>query len=106
MSSYIRQFTEELATEWGVPTKTLRKTLWLKHDHEFQKAYIAQYREQHPEETKTQRLKDWQTFKERNPERWRAINNAAVKRYFQKQKLRKAAEQQALQEAEKEGTHE
>lgn len=99
------ELIRQLAKDWGIPPKLLRRTLWKRNNREFQAEYIARYREQHPEETKAQRLKDWQTFKERNPERWREINRLARKRYCERMKLRKAAEQEALRKAKKEGMH-
>lgn len=91
MERYTKQFVEELAQEWGVPLKLLRKSLGLRNDREYQKKYISLYRDRHPEETKAQRLKDWQSFKERNPERWRKINREAKRRSREKKRLVEAA---------------
>lgn len=91
MDVYTKKIVKELAQEWGVPIKMLRKSLGLRNDREYQKKYISLYRDQHPEETKAQRLKDWQSFKERNPERWREINREAKRRSREKKRLLEAA---------------
>jgi len=91
MDVYTKKIVKELAQEWGVPIKMLRKSLGLRNDREYQKKYISLYRDQHPEETKAQRLKDWQSFKERNPERWREINREAKRRSREKKRLVEAA---------------
>lgn len=59
--------------------------------------YRAEYREQHPEETRQQRLSDWKRFVQKNPERWREINQAAKRRYQEKQKALKLAQRNEAQ---------
>ena len=65
------------------------------------RAYRAEYRENHPEETKQQRLKDWRTFQQRNPERWKEINRIASAKSRAKRKALKQAMREALQKGKR-----
>ena len=69
---------------------------WDRDHLEHNRVYRQGYREDHPEETQQQRLKDWRSFYERNPERWREIHRAALKRYCAKQKLLRQAERELI----------
>ena len=70
---------------------------WDRDNRSHLREYRQQYRAEHPEETRKQRLKDWQTFKERNPERWREIHRRADRKYQARRKAFLTAMREALQ---------
>lgn len=92
--------------QWEKNWQQYTKHDWDRENRAHRTEYQAMYREDHPEETRQQRLKDWRTFQQRNPERWAEIHRAAGKRYYQKHKesskaayQRRKAKQQAMLEA-------
>lgn len=74
----------------------IKKREWDSDHKEHNRLYRQFYREDHPEETQKQRLQDWRSFVERNPERWREISRAARKRHYAKMKLLRQAEREAI----------
>lgn len=75
-------------SQWQYQTDRQREQSreWHRMHKERMRQYKQMYRATHPRENQQQTLKDWQTFKERHPERWREINRAAVRKYGIKHK--------------------
>lgn len=84
MWAYQKQRLQDVKRDWNISHR------------EFLRLYRQWYRANHPEETQKQRLKDWRSFVERNPERWREINREKARRYRAKQKALRQAEREAI----------
>jgi len=70
---------------------------WDRDNRNHLREYRQAYRKLNPEATRKQRLKDWRTFRDRNPERWREIHREANRRYQARRKALMMAMREALQ---------